>query len=98
MRQRGRCRRRRFAPRNCYVLFAGYETCQTIDVLRLNSDDYMVQVRCDIMLDFVDGNISFSFLKRKYPFLASEIVRQDIETTCIRYLSGANPARFERSS
>src|SRR6266496_2273037 len=49
---------------------------KTINILRLNSDDYMVQVRCDIMLDFAEGNINLDFLKRRYPFLASEIVRQ----------------------
>jgi hypothetical protein len=54
---------------------------KTINVLRLNSDDYIVQVRSEIMLDFAEGYISLSFLKRRYPFLASEIVRQGIETT-----------------
>jgi hypothetical protein len=54
---------------------------KTIDILRLNSDDYMVQGRLEIMLEFAEGMISLSFLKRKYPFLASEIVRQGIETT-----------------
>ena len=54
---------------------------KTINTLRLNDDDYLVQVRCDIMLDFADRKISLSFLESKYPFLASEIVRQGIETT-----------------
>jgi len=54
---------------------------RTIVALRLNDDDYLVQVRCDIMLDFAEEKVRLSFLQSKYPFLASEIVRQGIETT-----------------
>jgi hypothetical protein len=53
----------------------------TIKCLRLNDDDEFVQQRCDIMMEFARGDISFSFLQRKYPFLAHETKRQGIEET-----------------
>jgi len=54
---------------------------KTIKSLKLNDDDVLVQERCNIMLEFANGDISLPFLKRRYPFLASEIVRHGIETT-----------------
>jgi hypothetical protein len=49
---------------------------KTIAVLRLNANDHFVQDRCDIVINFLDENISFDFLSRRYPFLATEIIRQ----------------------
>jgi hypothetical protein len=54
---------------------------KTIKALKLNDDDFLVQERANIMFDFANGDITLSFLKRRYPFLASEIARQGIETT-----------------
>ena len=54
---------------------------KTIKALKLNSDDSLVQGRCNMMLHFAKEEITLSFLKQRYPFLASEIVRQGIETT-----------------
>jgi len=54
---------------------------KSIKVLKLNDDDCLVQERANIMFDFAKGDITLAFLKRRYPFLASEIVRQGIETT-----------------
>jgi hypothetical protein len=54
---------------------------KTIKALKLNDDDYLVQGRCNMMLHFAKGEITLSFLEQRYPFLASEIVRQGIETT-----------------
>jgi hypothetical protein len=53
----------------------------TIKVLRLNDDDYFVQERCDLMMAFAAGEVSLTYLFRRYPFLASEIERQGLQTT-----------------
>jgi hypothetical protein len=50
----------------------------TINSLRLNTDDYYVQERCNILVEYAKGEISFNFLKRRYPFLAKEVERQDL--------------------
>lgn len=50
----------------------------TINALRLNSDDYYVQERCNILIEHAKGEISLSFLQRRYPFLAKEITRQNL--------------------
>ena len=51
----------------------------TIRVLKLNDDDTLVQERCDIMLEYSDGAVTIDFLSRRYPFLAQEIIRQEIQ-------------------
>lgn len=51
----------------------------TINILRLNDDDYYVQERCDILVEYAKGLISKDFLKRRYPFLAMELERQALE-------------------
>ncbi len=48
----------------------------TLEVLKLNTDDHFVQGRCDIVIEFLDGQLPFDFLSRRYPFLAAEIQRQ----------------------
>jgi hypothetical protein len=50
----------------------------TIKVLRLNSDDEIVQNRCNIIIYFINGDITFKFLKDKYPYIAYELERQDL--------------------
>ena len=50
----------------------------TINSLRLNDDDYYVQERCNILIDYAKGEVSLNFLKRRYPFIAKEVVRQNL--------------------
>lgn len=50
----------------------------TINILKLNCDDYYVQERCDIMVAYCSGAIDFRFLETRYPFLALELFRQGI--------------------
>lgn len=50
----------------------------TISSLRLNTDDYYVQERCNILIDYAKKEITFNFLKRRYPFLAKEVERQGL--------------------
>jgi hypothetical protein len=50
----------------------------TINSLRLNGDDYYVQERCNILIAYARGEISLNFLNRRYPFLAKEVVRQNL--------------------
>jgi len=57
---------------------------KTIDELKLNTDDHFVQGRCDLMVSYAyDENDEFTlnFLKKKYPFIALEISRQNISKT-----------------
>lgn len=53
----------------------------TIRILRLNDDDAFVQERCNLMLEYAEGNVSLDFISRRYPFLAVEITRQGIVHT-----------------
>jgi len=53
----------------------------TISALKLNDDDTLVQERCDIMLMYAEGIVEIGFLSRRYPFLALEIERQNIQET-----------------
>ncbi|MCY4399678.1 MAG: hypothetical protein OXE96_10110 [Gemmatimonadetes bacterium] len=49
----------------------------TIRMLKLNSDE-LVAERCRWLVDLADNLISFDYVKREYPFLASEVDRQGI--------------------
>lgn len=60
----------------------------TIDRLRLNDDDYFVQERCDLMVDFASGAVSLVHLRKRYPFLAAEITRQGIQETAAQIFRG----------
>ena len=51
----------------------------TINSLRLNADDYYVQERCNILIELAKGEIGLGFLQRRYPFLAKEVARQNLE-------------------
>ncbi|HHC24567.1 MAG TPA: hypothetical protein ENK58_04020 [Desulfobacterales bacterium] len=48
----------------------------TIRILRLNEDEDLVAERQSWFEDFRTGQISFSFLKKKRPFIAYELERQ----------------------
>jgi len=54
---------------------------KTIEILKLNDDDFLVQERCEIMVAYADGDISLSFIEKRYPFIAIEIRRQGIQDT-----------------
>lgn len=51
---------------------------RTIHTLKLNTDDEYVQRRCDIIVDYIRGDISLNFMWRKYPFIAHELTRQNM--------------------
>ena len=51
----------------------------TINILRLNADDRLVQERCNWLVDLADGEITINFLDRHYPFLSTEVRRQGIK-------------------
>ena len=56
----------------------------TIHSLRLNDDDNYVQERCNILIDYARGDVSMSFLQRRYPFLAKEACRQGLSPQTLR--------------
>src|SRR5262249_24331499 len=76
MRQRGRCRRRRFAPRNCYVLFAGYETCRKkyYKFLWLHSQWLTTCADCDLLAMLLLRVLSTS-LRGMLPFFSALLRR-----------------------
>jgi hypothetical protein len=51
---------------------------RTIDILRLNRDDALVKLRYAIARDYSQGDLSLSFLERRYPFIAAELKRQNL--------------------
>jgi hypothetical protein len=67
----------------------------TITRLKLNDDDSLVQERCNIMVDFSQGNVALSFLERRYPFLAIEIQRQGLEDNAAMYFKKTNSENSE---
>ncbi len=52
----------------------------TINRLKLNDDDSLVQSRANIIRDYAKGDFTFDYLKRKYPFLGFELERQNLVT------------------
>jgi len=52
----------------------------TIEILHLN-DEEMVNNRLAIVLDYASGNINRLFLEKRYPFIESELKRQDLFDT-----------------
>lgn len=50
----------------------------TIRVLKLNSDDEYVQSRCDVIIDYIKGDISLNYLWKIRPFIAHELTRQGL--------------------
>lgn len=49
----------------------------TIQILHLNDEDQATR-RCEIIMEYICGNISRVFLESKYPFIAEELNRQDL--------------------
>lgn len=56
----------------------------TINSLRLNLDDNYVQERCNILIEYARNDISADFLRRRYPFLSKEVVRQGFDQAMLR--------------
>jgi hypothetical protein len=50
----------------------------TLDILKLNSDDGYVERRHETIRDYINGEISFPFLQRQFPFIASELERKNL--------------------
>lgn len=53
----------------------------TISLLKLNSDDNVVQDRCEYCVSFAKRHVTIDFLRQRRPFLAAEIDRQGIDPT-----------------
>ena len=49
----------------------------TINVLGLNRDEQLVEERCRLLVNLADGNITLDYLESHYPFLSSEVCRQE---------------------
>ena len=49
----------------------------TIQILHLNDED-QANRRCEIVMEYICGNISRHFLETKYPFVAEELERQEL--------------------
>jgi hypothetical protein len=50
----------------------------TIDILKLNDDDELVEERIAYYSDFMSKKISFDYLQEHAPFIATEILRQKL--------------------
>ena len=55
--------------------------CRTIRVLRLNADDYLVQRRANLIVEFVQGHVSRDHVRLINPFIHDELTRQDAWTS-----------------
>ena len=51
---------------------------RTIELLKLNDNDDLVQDRCNIVMCLRDGLVQLGFLEQRYPFIADELKRQDL--------------------
>lgn len=51
---------------------------RTIEILHLNSDDSLVDLRFEMVKDYAKGNVNLQFLESKYPFIAIELKRQGL--------------------
>ncbi|WP_387467273.1 hypothetical protein [Photorhabdus sp. RM323S] len=51
----------------------------TIKVLKLNTDEGLVDNRLGIIMDLIEGHVDMNFIERRFPFVALEIKRQGIE-------------------
>lgn len=50
----------------------------TIAILRLNTDDSLVNLRFCVVEDYAKENLSLAFLDKRYPFIAFELKRQNL--------------------
>jgi hypothetical protein len=73
---------------NCYVKPNPNEAqgvrdmvTRTINVLRLNSDDTLVQFRFSLVRDYSKNLVNMDFLDLRYPFIATELRRQGLENS-----------------
>lgn len=53
---------------------------RSIDILKLNRDDALVNLRFEVFKSYREGRLSLTDLDPKYPFIAFEIRRQGIKT------------------
>jgi hypothetical protein len=51
---------------------------RSIDILRLN-DDQWVQMRFEIFTNYLNRELTLTYLLGKYPFVAAEIQRQGVQ-------------------
>jgi hypothetical protein len=58
----------------------GKKVQETIDILKLNSSEHSNK-RYHIICDYINNNITFDFLRDKYPYIAFEIERQGSRET-----------------
>jgi hypothetical protein len=65
---------------------------QTINSLRLNDDDSYAQERCNILMEYARGDVSLGFLERRYPFLAKEVKRQNLDQPTLLSIFKIQPA------
>lgn len=49
----------------------------TIQILHLNDEEYADQ-RCEIVIQYISGNINKQYLQMRYPFIAEELSRQNL--------------------
>lgn len=49
----------------------------TIQILHLN-DEEQADLRCSIIMEYIEGEISRSHLEKRYPFIAEELERQGL--------------------
>lgn len=60
------------------------QVARTIHGLKLNHDDFYAQERCNILIEYAKGEIALGFLGRRYPFLAKELDRQNLDQAALR--------------
>ena len=53
----------------------------TINTLRLNDDERLVEERLEFLVALADGDISLRHLQRHYPFLAQEVQHQGVQSS-----------------
>lgn len=51
---------------------------QTIKHLNFNTDDSLVQERFEFYIDYINGDITIDYMLRNAPFIAGEIIRQNL--------------------
>ena len=57
----------------------------TINVLRLNDDERLVNERCRLLLYLADGQITLNYLDSHFPFISVEVRRQRVQDS-LKYI------------
>ncbi len=57
------------------------QVIETIDILKLNDDDELVMERAAYHWNYLNREITLTFLKEKAPFIAYEVIRQGLMIT-----------------